>query len=356
MFKNILVNALVNLGDVILTTSALDLIKRHYPDAKITMLVKAAVKDAVIDSPVVDDVIVLDYAAKKFSIGEMRAMVRDIKRRNFDLAISFDRKLRPALLTFMAGIPRRVCPTKVFDDNTSRVTMLYTDVVNITHDLNQTLQAETYQEIVRKFFNIDGHGKPQFPHKHSSVADELLKDIPVDKLKIALCVKGTFPLKDYPKEYFAVVVNELRKLYDATFFVIGAPNDKVYADEVITESGGGILNFCGKTSLIDVAELFRRADLFITVDTGAMHIAATTGVKMVTIHGCTSIERWRPITDNAISLSSRESCCPCSVKPEQCPSYPKPNCLYNVKPEEVVNAAVKLLTTKKTAAFDDDPV
>jgi len=138
MFKNILVNALVNLGDVVLTTSALALIKRHFPDTRITMLVKPAVADAVIDNPVVDDVIVLDYRAKENSFGKMRALVWEIRRRKFDLAISFDRKLRPALITFFARIPRRVCPSKVFDDNKSRVTLLYTDVVEISHDLNKT--------------------------------------------------------------------------------------------------------------------------------------------------------------------------------------------------------------------------
>ena len=152
MFKNILVNALVNLGDVVLTTSALALIKKNFPNTKITMLVKPVVKDAVIYNPVVDDVIVLDYRAKENSFKKMRELVGEIRRRNFDLAISFDRKLRPALITFFARIPRRVVPSKVFDDNKSRVTLLYTDVVEISHDLNKTLQAETYQEIIRKIF------------------------------------------------------------------------------------------------------------------------------------------------------------------------------------------------------------
>ena len=233
MFKNILVNALVNLGDVVLTTSALALIKKNFPEVKITMLVKPVVADAVIDNPVVDDVIVLDYKAKENSFGKMRELVKEIRRRKFDLAISFDRKLRPALITFFAGIPRRVCPSKVFDDNKSRVTLLYTDVIEISHDLNKTLQAETYQEIVRKFFKIEGHETPKFPNKPSPVADKLLKRLSPAKFKIALCVKGTFPLKTWSKEYFAEVVRELRKKFDAAFFIVGAPNDRAYADEVI---------------------------------------------------------------------------------------------------------------------------
>ncbi|MBR1646188.1 MAG: glycosyltransferase family 9 protein [Selenomonadaceae bacterium] len=345
MFKNILVNALVNLGDVVLTTSALALIKKNFPDTRITMLVKPVVADAVIDNPVVDDVIILDYRAKENSFGKMLTLVKKIRQRHFDLAISFDRKLRPALITFLAGIPRRVCPTKVFDNNSSRVTMFYTDVVEISHDLNKTLQAETYQEIVRKFFNIDGHETPKFPKKISPVAEKLLARLPQKKFKIALCVKGTFPLKTWSKEYFAETVRELNKNYDAAFFIVGAPNDRDYADEVIREIGFDVENFCGETSLTDLAELFRRADLFVTVDTGATHIAATTGVKMVTMYGCTSPDRWHPINPNAIALTSRENCCPCTFKAEQCPTYPKPACLQNVTPAQVIDAAKELLPT-----------
>ena len=342
-YKNILVNMLVNLGDVILTTSALDLIKKIFPDVKITALVKPVVKDAVIDNPVIDDVIIFDYKSKVSTFKQTREMISEIRKRKFDLSISFDRKLRPALLTFMAGIPKRVGPSKVFDDNKSRVTIFYTDVIKITHDLNKTLQAETYQEIVRKFFNIEGHGTPQFPKTFSPKAKELLSNLAPDKLKIALCVKGTFPLKTWSKEYFAEVVDALSIRYDAEFFIVGAPDDRDYAEEVISAMKVDVKNFCGETSLTDLAEIFRKTDLFITVDTGSAHIAATTGVKMVTIFGCTPVERWSPINPNAISLTSYEPCCPCKVKPENCPSYPTPNCLYNVKPEAVIKAAIELL-------------
>ena len=337
MFKNILVNALVNLGDVVLTTSALSLIKKNFPETKITMLVKPVVKEAVIDNPVVDDVIVFDYRAKENSFGKMRALVGEIRRRNFDLAISFDRKLRPALITFFARIPRRVCPSKVFDDKKSRVTLLYTDVIEISPDLDKTLQAETYQEIVRKFFKIEGHETPVFPKKNSPVAEKLLNRLPPAKFKIALCVKGTFPLKTWSKEYFAEVVQNLRKNFDAAFFIVGAPNDRDYADEVIKEIGGAE-NFCGETSLTDLAEIFRRTDLFITVDTGATHIAATTGIKMITMYGCTSPDRWHPINPNAVALTSREPCCPCTKK-----ICDEPRCLKNVTPAQVLEAAKKFL-------------
>ena len=350
MYKNILVNALVNLGDVVLTTSAIALIKQHYPKTKITMLVKAVVADAVKNNPVIDDVIIFDYKAKENSLSKMKIIIDEIKRRNFDLSISFDRKLRPALLTYIAGIPKRVGPNKVFDDNKSRITWLYTDVVNIEHDLNKTLQAETYQTIVRKFFDIEGHGKPVFARvtpENESRVDELFKRLPNAKFKIALCIKGTFPLKTWSKEYFVEVIKKLVKKYEAAFYIVGAPNDRNYAQELIDDAASKVSirveNFCGETTLVDLATIFQRTDLFVTVDTGATHIAATTGVKMVTIYGCTSPDRWHPINDNSIVLTSNEDCCPCSVKVDDCPTHPKPKCLYNITPEMVIEACHKLL-------------
>ena len=345
-YKNILVNALVNLGDVVLTTSAVALLRKAYPEARITMLVKPVVRQAVENNPLIDEVMVFKYKAKDNSFGKMVEMVKEIKRHHFDLSISFDRKLRPALLCWMAGIPTRVGPDKVFDDKFSKVTWLYTDVIKIEHDLIHTLQAETYQTIVRKFTGLTEHAHPVFARitpKAEAKAAELLSALPDENKKIALCVKGTFELKTWPKEYFAQVVSDLAKQYKASFFIVGAPNDREYADEVIAAMDEEVLNFCGETSLVDLAALVGRADLLITVDTGATHIAATTGVPMITVYGCTLPDRWHPQNDKAVVFSSREKCCPCSVRADECPSNPKPNCLWNITPDVVFGAAVKLL-------------
>lgn len=345
-YGNILVNALVNLGDVVLTTSAIALLKKAYPEAKITMLVKPVVREAVENNPLIDEVMVFQYKAKKNSIGKMLAMVKDIKSRHFDLSISLDRKLRPALLCWLAGIPCRVGPNRVLDDRPSRVTWLYTDVINIEHDLVHTLQAETYQTIIRKFTGVNTHEKPVFARitpEAEAKAEALLAELPLADKKIALCVKGTFELKTWPKEYFAEVVETLAKRYNAAFFIVGAPNDRAYADEVIQLIQQPVKNFCGKTNLVDLAALLGKADLLVTVDTGATHIAATTGVPMVTVYGCTIPDRWHPINDKVVVLSSHETCCPCSVKATECPSNPKPKCLWNITPNNVLNKCFELL-------------
>ncbi len=356
-YKNILVNALVNLGDVVLTTSAIALLKKAYPQARITMLVRPVVREAVENNPVIDEVLIFDYKAKENSLGKMWEMVQKIKAKHFDLAISFDRKSRPAILCWLAGIPVRVGPDKVFDDKPSKVTWLYTDTVHIKHDLVHTLQAETYQEIVRQFTGLKEHELPvmaRIPEASHCKARELLSRLPSGKMKIGLCVKGTFSLKTWPKEYFAQTVAGLAEKYDAGFFVVGAPNDRAYSDEVIAacrealaasgmEKDIVIENFCGDTSLLDLAAIFYQTDLFVTVDTGATHIAATTGVKMVTMYGCTTADRWHPINDNARVVCYDPECCPCSYGENDCPYNPKPVCLWDIKPDIVLEKCYELL-------------
>ena len=344
-YRNILVYAMVNLGDVILTTSAIALLKKAYPQARITMLSRPIVREVIEHNPVIDDVILFDYKAKQNSMKQMWSMVQELRRRKFDLAISFDRKLRPALLCLLAGIPVRVGPSRVLDARPSRVTWLYTHTVPITYDLDETLQAETYQEIIRGFTGAAGHEHPVLPtptEAQRAKAESFLSSA-TGKRKIGLCVKGTFGLKTWPKEYFAEVVRALNLRYDAAFYVTGAPGDYAYAEDVISAIGIPVENLCGKTNLMELAALYGQLDLLISVDTGGAHIAAVTGVPLVVMFGCTSPRRWHPISDNAAAFTSHEPCCPCSYRETDCPSYPQPNCLYHVRPDVVLAECIRFL-------------
>ena len=345
-YPNILVNALVNLGDIILITSAIALLKKAYPKSKITVLVKPAVCQAVENNPVIDEVIVFNYRPKQNSISQTFRILKDIKKRRFDLNISFDRKLRPALLCWLADIPIRIGPDRVFEDKRNHVTWFYTKVIPIRCDLYNTLQAEIYQDIVRGFTGIKERSKPVFSRimpENEQNAKKLLDELPEAEKYIALCVKGTHPMKTWPREYFVELVDTLNKYYNASFFIVGAQNDIVYADKVIELMHTSVANFCGRTSLIDLAALMKKSDLLVTVDTGAAHIAATTKIPMVVVYGCTSPKRWHPINKNAYVFSSYEHCLPPNCLGRKCPSNPNPNCLWRVKPEAVLEQCKKIL-------------
>lgn len=326
-YKNILVYAIVNIGDVLLSTSAVALLRQHYPDARITMMVRAASEPVVRNNPLIDDVIIYDYQSKNFSFKELLSMVKLLRDRKFDLSVAFDPKFRSAILIWLAGIPVRVGGQKVFADKTGKAVHLYTHVIPIHHDLVNTLQAETYQAIVRGFTGQKGQGLPVMARimpENEQKAASLLASLAKNNEKpyrIALCVKGTFALKNWPQERFATLIDELNEKYGAQCFIIGGPSDKSYADEVVSLAHAPVTNFCGQTNLIDLAAVFKQSDLFITVDTGATHVAAASGVPMIVIYGCTSPKRWHPISDKAVVLSTEEPCCPCSLPEGGCPGH-----------------------------------
>jgi ADP-heptose:LPS heptosyltransferase len=194
----------------------------------------------------------------------------------------------------------------------------------MVHDIVNTHQAENYQTIIRGFINNQKQSFPVISKPLPANEDKvqaMLASLPRHKYHIALCVKGTFALKNWPKEKFAKLIDKLAVQYDAAFFIIGTPEDKEYADEVIARTTIPVANFCGRTSLLDLVAVFEKTDLFVTVDTGAMHIAATTEVPIVAIFGCTSPRRWHPLSKKAAVLSKDLECCPCSKAEDACPEH-----------------------------------
>lgn len=346
MYRNILVYSLVNIGDVLLSTSAVALLRQAYGQAKITMMVRPEAADMLQDHPIIDEVLIFDYRGRDRRLSAQWSFWRELKARKFDLAISLDRKSRPALLCMLAGIPVRVGPDRVFDNNASWVTRLYTHVIPISFDLSNHLQADTYQEIVRRFVGISGSAKPvlgRITPEHEAKSHELLCTLPEKDYKIALCIKGTFALKNWPRERFAELVNRLEKKFNAAFYIVGAAGDRSYADDFITITDAAVTNFCGQTTLRGLAALLQKTDLLITVDTGGAHIAATTGIPMLVLYGCTSPKRWAPCSSQAVTISKEPACCPCTLPEDSCDMT---DCLAAITVDEVYSAAVAFLGQK----------
>lgn len=336
----------MNLGDVVLATSAAAWLKKANPSVRVTMLVRPFAAEIMENNPVVDDVLVFSYKAKQRSWGTMRAMIERIRREKYDLCISLDRKLRPAICTFLARIPVRVVPERIFDNKPSRVTWFYNHVVPMPSDFIHTPQAENFQTPLRRLFNLpDLHTLPVIglPQKNNVTnAEKLLAELPAKKLRVALCVQGSFPLKTWPKEHFVALIKMLLAQYDACFYIVGTAGDSVYAAEFLTE-GLPIVNFCGRTSLKDLAVLFDRSNLLVTVDTGALHIAATTSVPIVAMYGCGPADRWPPLTEKRRIITTHEDCSPCHYAADACPYLPRPKCQWNITPEVVFQACAELL-------------
>ncbi len=346
-FNNILIHSLVNIGDVVLVTGAADLLRRACPAARITMLMRPDAAELLADHPVLDEILVFDYQGRDRPLARQLRFLRELRRRRFDLAISFDGKLRPALLTWLAGIPVRVIPERVFDDRATRLGSLYTRVIRLPFAIANHRQADIYQEIVRQFFGLRGAGAPALGRigaEQRARAAALLAEIPGGPRRIALCIKTTFALKDWPLEYFARLVELLHARTGAAFCIVGAPDQREHAERLRTLTGVPVANLCGRTSLKELAALLAGVDLLISGCTGTVHIAAAIGAPTIVLYGCSSPKKWAPLNPNAVALSRDPPCCPCARGADDCDLR---HCLKRISPAEVCQAALAALAAPR---------
>ena len=341
--QKVLVHCLVNLGDVVLATSAIALLKQHFPQMRISMLVKPSVAEVLQGHPLLEEVIPLVYQPKERSWRQMLRFIKEIQNRKFDLSISLDRKLRPSILTLLAGIPVRVGPDRLFDNKSSQIRRLWSHAVHTSDDFLNTHQSELFQDVIRGGFKVQGSAKPvigTITNSHRETAKSLLASLPPGNKRVALCVKGTYYLKNWPQESFVALIDRLSSQTGVNCLLVGAPEDKDYAQQIADAAKGPVLNLCGETSLLEFAALCRQIDLLITIDTGGMHIAATTGVPIIGIFRCVSAKRWAPLCKKSYVAQHKLPECPAVITPEDCPMH---YCVQDILVEELATVAERFL-------------
>lgn len=322
IYNNILVNQLNNIGDVLLATSGVALLKKAYPNARITMMVVPRVAELLQNHPLVDDVIAFEYKSKQTSWHNMLEMVRFIRSKKFDLNVSFDYRLRPLLLAFLAGIPVRVSGDFLYQNKPVWFRILFTDRVPLLGQYVRFQQGEMFRQIVREFTGLtDKQVKPVMPAPCSDSGKRVKELLAGANDKIVLyCVRGTHEGKNWPKERFAAVMRALQaREASLRQYIIGAPSDAAYADEVVKlATGCAVGNLCGKTRLADLPVLFDRAQLFITVDTGTMHLAATTNVPILALFLNTNCVQWGPDSRYAQVLAKESTLDQFAISADHC--------------------------------------
>ena len=341
--QKVLVHCLVNLGDVVLATSAISLLKQHFPQMRISMLVKPSVAEVLQGHPLLEEVIPLVYQPKERSWRQMLRFVKELQSRHFDLSISLDRKLRPSILTLLAGIPLRVGPDRLFDNKPSQIRRLWSHAVHTSDDFLNTHQSELFQDVIRGGFKVQGSAKPvigAITSAHREKAKALLASLPPGNKRVALCVKGTYYLKNWPQESFVALIDRLSSQTGVSCLLVGAPEDKDYAQQIADVAQGPVLNLCGATSLLEFAALCRQIDLLITIDTGGMHIAATTGVPIIGVFRCVSAKRWAPLCKKSYVVQHKLAECPSVDTPEKCPRH---YCVAHIQVSQVAELAQSLL-------------
>ena len=308
----ILINQLKNIGDVLLSTAAIALLRKVYPDAWITLMVVPNVAPFFENHPLIDEVLSFSYKSKDGSISSMIKMVKEVKDRHFDVNISLESRLRPLLIAFLAGIPIRIAGDGMdrYGGKKEWYMFLFTYLYP-TINQGKEHQSETFMKVVRPFLHLSESekAKPTMPLSSEDSKERMKKLLRIDnskRKKILFCVRGTWQGKNWDPDYFVEVINSTSNEHYADCFIIGTLGDYEYAQKIIDKCDARVENICGKTAPSDLVTLFMQSDLLVSVDTGSAHIAATTNIPIISIYLVTNPVQWSPLSDRAVVLCQKQ--------------------------------------------------
>jgi len=341
--ERILVVRTDKIGDVLLSTPVIRALRDHYPHAYIAMMVSPYSKDIVEGNPYLDDVIIYDKDGKHRSWRRSFKFARNLKKKKFDLALILHPTNRVHLVTFIASIPRRVGYDR-------KLGFLLTDRIKHLKHLGQKHELEYNLDLLR-YLGVEARDKNLFmPQREESErwAEEILSSEEVkksDKL-LALHPGASCHSKIWPYQRFAESADKLVKKYGFKVVILAGPRDISLANSLAGKMQSEAINLAGKTSVSQLASVLKRCQLFISNDSGPVHIASALEVPVISIFGRAqeglSPKRWGPLGLKASILHKTVGCIECLA--HNCTKNFA--CLKAIEVQDVLAAADAMLEEK----------
>ncbi len=338
--ERILVRAPNWIGDAVLCLPALESLKALYPSASITVLTKGRAVAVFRHNPAVADIIEYEDRSRHSGIKGRLVLSGEIRERRFDLAVLFQNAFDAAFIAYVSRIPRRVGYAR--DLRTKLLTM----PVPATREIKSLHQAYYYLNIIKAL----GGEVPAAPMPRIYLADdelswaeEFLKKNGLDKKVLIGASPGASygPAKRWMPEHFAKVLKEFSFRHDAVPIIFGGVEDAEVCKTVSDLVPGKHLNLAGTVDLRQFMAILSHLKVFITNDSGPMHIGAALGVPTVAVFGSTDPALTGPLGPRVSVVIKKVDCSPCFER--EC-LYNDFRCLASIKPEEVLAEAESMLS------------
>lgn len=318
--EKILVIKPSSLGDVVHVFPALEVLRRSFPESKLDFVIHPAFAELLELSPFPIRKKILFDRKKLGRVTTfwpaVRALLRDLRQEKYDLIIDFQGLFRSGLL---AGCARSSAVAGFASPREKWASCFY----NKKYDVQMEQHAvPRYVELANKICNTQ-YSVPVCPLPGMK---ESFPDLPA---VFAVLVPGArWESKKFPPECFGKIMTEIRKKFPSCGAVIaGAAGDKKEA-QLIQQIIPDALDLTGRTSLIQLAEVMKKASVVITNDSGPMHVAALTGTRIYALFGPTLPSLTGPWGEEHKIISSQETGCLGCMK-RQCPA-PEKHCCHKI--------------------------
>ncbi|MGD2080783.1 MAG: lipopolysaccharide heptosyltransferase II, partial [Nitrospirota bacterium] len=348
MKENILIRGVNWVGDAVMSMPAIRAIRKAYPGARISLLVKPWVAPLFDKSPDIDDVVL--YGEQFEGLAGRLRLAWALRRKRFDRAILLQNAFDAALIAYLARIPERVGFGRDFRS------FLLTKPVEFGGEDRRMHHIDYYLELLKRAGIEAPHSDPWI---HLSLEERLQAREKLKGLRrpvVGINPGAQFgPAKQWMPERFASLTTKIVEDLGGSAVVFGGHGEAALADSILGASSvdsARAVSMAGKTTLRELVGLVSECDALVTTDSGPMHIGYATGTPLVAIFGSTSPALTGPVGYGHKVLRHEAECSPCFDR--ECTEEEKMRCMEAVTVDEVFESLREALPTGRAVLFDRD--
>ena len=290
------------LGDCVLTLPLLKELKERLPGSAVTVVTRPETAGIFAASGLADRIIEDRKKTAPSRLAEFSRLTSELRAGGFDAAIIPHRSLRSALLAWRAGIPVRVG----FASSAGRFLLTHKVPFSwLLHDVERNLALlSPLAENLKSVFpglRQDDAAAPPFTSR--------------DKVLAGVNAGSAWPTKRWPAASWARLIRRLAAHYGGKVLLVGGPGETAWNAEIERLAGPeNCLNLTGKTTMSGLMEAIRPLKVFVSNDSGPMHIAAALGVPAVGVFGPTTRELgFFPYGPDNRVVETQLACRPCAL-------------------------------------------
>ena len=336
----ILLLQLKRIGDLILTTPAVAVLRENFPNVQLTLVVSSECADLLPAIPNVGRTLMARRDPRDL------ALFFSVAASGFDCCVDFTRNDRSAFLALLSGARKRVASYRVRQQSTMRA-RAYTDFVSVrmrdTHtiDYNLALLAPLG---VRTAASSPPH--LHLPQVACEKADVLRRDWKITRPYVILHPGSARREKLWGPGRWAELIDHFGRNSDISLVLTSgpSPDEQAHVAAIKNTVHEQMIDLSGKTDLLTLAALISQSRLVVTVDSAPMHLAAATHTPQVVLFGPTNPFHWRPRESPALILQGKSA----TPVTEFVPAQPR-FAMSQISTEAVIGAMDSLLSLPAAA-------
>lgn len=340
--EKVLIIRMSAVGDIVMATPIIDVIRASYPNASISWLVQPHFSAPIKDHPAIDHVIEWDHRqwstlwkVRKFSelARSVKAFRQQLRSHKFDTVLDMQGLLKSGIPAWFTGAKNRIGLGSKEGSNVFMHQVIARDAGDVQkigseyRYLAEELGLDTSEWAMRL----------ETSNQTKEEAAEIIKQQVGSQPYMTFCPFTTRPQKHWFDDAWRELAMLLEERFKYPILMLGGPGDKAAAKALA--EGSNMINLAGKTSLQAASELIRQSQLLVGVDTGLTHMGHAHQIPTVALFGstCPYLETDNP--DGKVIYHDL-SCSPCRRSPSCEGRF---DCLREITPSEVMREITLLV-------------